>query len=190
MPQTYSVIALTAICSTVGIASVDIRQGSKALDAVEVEPFLKPKAPTIPHMFQTEFASSAKSAIRGMTSLAFFHLAYQDYKRATCHDDTVAPDNDIGLAMWKSKAWAIGGLTTLALGPFGPYRGLLVRPLEQRLHSQIHLSEEMAKRLLTTLPLLVIDLLGGHRSAHRGVEEGHEQIIGVAGWEYVAKGQE
>lgn len=81
MLQTDLIVAYTASFLSIGLAHVDIYEGGKVL-GIE-KPFTKPRAPTIRHELRTASVSSAGSSIRASTSLAFFYLAYKDYKRAT-----------------------------------------------------------------------------------------------------------
>lgn len=141
-----SIVAFIALFSTVGIATVDFREGGKAL-GIE-KPFSTSQALIIRRGFHTQFISSTESSIRATTSLAFFYLAYKDYKRATYSNRTTGADLEIGLASWRWKAWALCGAAGLAVGLCSPYRGLLIRPLEQRLQNPAHLSDGEARKIV------------------------------------------
>lgn len=144
MPQTDSIIAFAAVFSTIGIFSADMANGGQAL--VVSDPVTTSQIPMTRRNFWPKSVSSAEPSMRGLTSLAFFYLAYRDYKRTTCHRTT--SEADVGFASWRWKAWTLCGTIGLAVGPFSPYRVILMRPLEQHLQDQAYLSDEKARRLI------------------------------------------
>jgi len=146
MPGFDSILAFAALFSTVGIATVDLCEGGKAL-SVE-KPFSASQAPIIRRGFHTGLMSSTEASARGMTSLAFFYLAYKDYERTTRYNVATDADVDVGRASWRWKAWGLCGTAGLAVGLCSPYRGLLSRPLGQRLQNTAHLPDGEARKMI------------------------------------------
>lgn len=144
-PRNERMLAVTAILMSLAVASADLHNARKAL-GLGVH-FKTEQTQLTRRTCHTVFISSAKPLMRESASLASLYLAYQDYKRATSHD--VISDFEVGLASWRCKAWALCGATGMANGPYSPYSGLLIWPLEQRLQSRAVFSDSKATELIT-----------------------------------------
>ncbi|KAG9515287.1 hypothetical protein KCV07_g7516, partial [Aureobasidium melanogenum] len=121
-PQQDRILALTALVSTISLATMDFRAGGQMLGQGKsaLANALPPRVDVSLPKTSVLTESISRSYIRGATSCAFFYLAYKDYQTTQLRQQR---SEDEDASAWRWKAWASCGAAGVLVQSLGPMPG-------------------------------------------------------------------
>ena len=123
-PQQDKWIAFTAVVSTISLASLDIKAGSQMLGdkPSAFDKALPRRVPIALPQSSYLVETISRSYFRGATSMAFFYLAYKDYRTAELRARRSEEADGSG---WRWKALAFCGAAGVVVQSLGPFPALM-----------------------------------------------------------------